>query len=473
MPPPGAGGRLITSSMTYAGASIVATGLAFLTLPLTTLRLDAADFGLFALLTTAVSVGTALSTLGSGFVLARAHASQDGEQWRQAVTSLAVAASASVLLLSAVTLGVGALLGPRWNLPGHLVLLTAASLLVAPFWSLATDVLVILGRPRWYAAVTITQAVTSTAAVLLCLFWLDLGVTSLFVGQLVGSWTAATGAALVLQPHLSRHVERRRLAELSRTAPRFGVGQLLDAAQQVVERTLLASVAGLTGVGIYSHAQRYRGFALMAVAAAGRASWPVTLDEARAGAGFPRTWRAWGLIQTGVGLAGAVFVVGGDALVALLTNDRLTAAAPYAAVLIGITTLQGAAKPELAMIYTRGDGRTAARIGIASGAASLVATAALVPLLGLVGAVLAAGVHVISNRLVTIRTSRRFARLPLMDLPAMTSAAVIAIMTAVQVAGRVDAWSARGSALGLGVTAIIAAAALQRRRGQRARSSML
>ncbi|MEX2642219.1 MAG: lipopolysaccharide biosynthesis protein [Acetobacterales bacterium] len=380
------------------------SAVSFALLPLMTLVLGPRDYGTFALVTAVTSFGTALSTLGAGYVLAQRWPTAAEDERRRLVTSLlllsVVVALAFALLLPAAWQQAAAYWDVAAEVPELGIRLGAATVAFAAPWILASEVLTLDGRATAFATVMVAQTLCSAAASLTALFVFDFGVLALFLGALAGAVATGIGGILCLTGWLRPGFDRQVAADTVKLGVPLSVSNLLDIATQIAERTLLSAQVGLSALGIYSHSQSYLNIAQAGIKPVVRAAWPISLGEARdADSVFGRTARVWRigyLMLTGAGLLFATF---GRDIVGLLTHGKFVDAAPFAALWMALLLVRLSGRPQLATLFAYGRGYAISKVGIASNALALALLLLLVPRIGLAGAVAAAFAQAAATRL--------------------------------------------------------------------------
>jgi O-antigen/teichoic acid export membrane protein len=392
--------------------------LGLVTLPLTTRILGPFDYGVFALATTISGVGVTLATLGAPYVITNRWGTATHEE-RQSIVSTVVlaaviAATAWCVLAGALFLAlrhhVGFLLGVRAD--GLALALLAA--LIAPVWLVGGEVLTLEGRARFYSVTVVLQGLTTAAATLTCLFVFGLKQLSLFVGQLTGALVSATAGFLVIAGYVRLRYDDRWRKQATHGS--FLLQQVADSAQVLIERVLLSRFAGFRDLGLYTHSTRYKDAAFQATKAASRGIWPVALDEARdTEASFPLTGRTWRAIHVGVTALGIALSLLGSYVISALTNGKFTHAYVYLAAWFVLLLLQSSAKPEVATLYALGSGRAVAYTGLAGSLASIAAGAALIPIIGVPGALAALILQAMVYRGIVRVIARRYRSVPFQD----------------------------------------------------------
>ncbi len=404
----------------FFAPGVLQAGLSFLTLPLTTLILDPADYAVFALVVSYTTVGSILSLMGSTFLLSHRFGPSDGEGRRTLVTTLFVVVLTASGIFAVLIVAGWALLAPLWEvsraIPLLAVGLAAAAMVMASLWSLAVDVTTVSGAAGQYAAVVVAQALIGPPATLAALFLFDLGALSLFVGLAVGSAVGLVGALAVLRPYLGARVEPALVGESLRLGGWLAASNSVDSLLRVFERTWLSAQLGLHNLGLYTHAQQYQNYANMGVKPAVRAVWPDTLAEAReAGSAFPRTRRVWRVVYVGIAALAIGFALIGRDFLELFTHGKFTEAAPYAAALLALPLVQLSGRPQLGTLFAFGRGNFMAVASMAGAFTALIALYVLVPPFGIAGAIAALYCQALVSRIAYHLGSRRDRATPWQD----------------------------------------------------------
>ena len=148
--------------------------------------------------------------------------------------------------------------------------------------------------------------------------------------------------------------------------------QALEAVQPVVERTLLAKYTGFSQLGNYAHSIAYRSMFLQGMNAVNRATWPVTLEEAKARTAFAVTGRVWaGDAPRGHDGGGAVHPLRRPADRGAVERQA-HAAWVFLAPWFVLVLLQTSGKAATGVLYATGVSSTVAKLGFVSNAVALV-----------------------------------------------------------------------------------------------------
>ncbi|MCD0422669.1 oligosaccharide flippase family protein [Rubrivivax sp. JA1024] len=353
----------------FLAATALQSLLAVAILPLTTLKLTAADFGYFALLMSVTAFANAMGDGGGALALPAHYGVESADERRRMIASFFVVSLSFSTALATLFVAVWPLLGPyliRDEAVAYSRLTEILAAMMIPLRSvttLATTVFSVSGRGNAIAAQMVAQALGAFAGTLICLFGLDLGPTSLFAGAVIGQFGSLAVAALALGAQPWTRPSARWLAVVGHHAPTAAFTGVTDGLRGVGENAVIAGNVGVASVGFYSHARLYYGLQMNVTNAVAHNLWSVSLAEARdVGSGFRRTGQVWTVLHILIALFGVGFACFGREFVALLTNDRLTPAAPLVPWLAVLMLIHQSGRAQNAVIYAYGAGPAAARV---------------------------------------------------------------------------------------------------------------
>lgn len=429
--------RLLQRISWFVAPGIVQATIAFATLPIATLRLDARHYGTFALVTSVVSVGAALATLGGSYRLAETFSGSDLNEQQQVVSAQLLASTAVAVVACGVVLLAWCVGRDHWmvldSVPAAGVLWACASMAGTVWWGVATEVLTLAGRPRVFALVAMLQSLVGTATLMIALFVLDWTDTALFLAAFMSSLLAAGGALLALRSHLTLRVSAPVWARVREGASFLSFAALGEAGYAALERTLLATWTNLTNLGLYAHSQMYRTMVAVPVKAVARSVWSDSLSEARAtDAQFRKTGIVWSAMHVAIALGALVIGAFGIEIIGLITHGKFSAAAPWAAAGMAILLAQHLGKPQTAVVYAFGLARPHSQVLIASTALGALCALLLIPRQGVWGAILAVLLQQIFFRVAVTVLVRRKALTPFQDRCAVVGLGLIGAQQAVQ-----------------------------------------
>jgi O-antigen/teichoic acid export membrane protein len=361
-------GHIAGRMLLFLVATALQTLLAVAILPLTTIRLTAADFGYFALLTSVTAFANALSDGGGALALPAHYGVASTAERRHMLASffsvsLVLGATLAGLFLLCWPALSSYVIGADSGAYSWLTEVLAAMLIpLRSVTTLATTVFSVSGRGNAIAAQIAAQAVGNFAGTLICLFGLQIGVTSLFAGAVLGQLASLAVALFALGAQPWTRPTVRWLAVVGRHAPTAAFSGVSDGARGIGENAVLAANLGIASVGFYSHARLYYGMLMSATNAVAHNLWSTSLAEARdPGGGFRRTEAAWTPVHIFVALFGVGFVCFGGEFVALLTHDRLTPAASLVPWLAVLLLIHISGRAQNAVAYANGAGAEVSR----------------------------------------------------------------------------------------------------------------
>jgi O-antigen/teichoic acid export membrane protein len=413
----------------FLSPGIVQAAIGVALLPLSTFILNPEDFGAFALVLAVTSFLSIFGTAGAGYILSEHHRVLASIQGARLVSTL-VWMSLLVGSFLAVCLAFAWPMGARYSavlesIDQTSVYLAAVAMVLALPWSITVELLRIDGRAHWYAIVTIAQVFVSAATLLVCLYWFSLGLTSLFVSTVAGSFVMFVGAAGALRKILTPTVDLTWLGRIVSTARGTILGNLAESSYGLIERNVLSANQGLFSLGIYAHSQQYKAMASLPVSAIGNAAWPVALREANGDRAFPRTGAAWRVAHIALMLLGIVLATMGSHAIDLLTHGKFTTAYVLATLWVVYLIAQHTGKPQTATLYAHGKGAVYARIVTVSNVVGTAMLFLLIPALGVYGAFVAALTQQLVMRSIVHVAARRVATAPFQDYWAVIGACVV------------------------------------------------
>ncbi len=423
---------MISRFFWFFGAAVVPSVLAVVAIPLTTFKLDPRDFGVFAVIGSFTAFGAGVSGLGSSYLLLSQFPVSDEAKRSRLVSTILAMGFAVWIVVSVLFL----ILWLGWlckretfsMVPTSFILLALATAVCGFPWTVTTDMLTLAGASRDFAVTSIAQAVVGVVVVVAALYVFHLGAVALYLGALASALTTAVIALRQLRPYLGMTLDRGIVRELLKYTSTVTGANALDGAQVIVERNWLASSAGLSVVGLYSHSQSYRRMMFLAMKSVSRALLPDTLAEARAKElEFPRTRNLWALVYTVVFVIGIVFAVWGAGMIGWLTHGKFSEASTLVAMWMVMLLVQFSGRSQNGYLIARDHGLPAARIAMVANLVGVAAAIALIPKWHAWGAFVAVFLSMsISRALVHVYT-RRQARIPFDDLPVLVGSVVIAL----------------------------------------------
>lgn len=417
----------------FASASIWRASLGILILPLTTLKLDIADFGLFALMMAIAGVSTGLSGVGSNQLLS-AHLTVLTKARARDLTSTIFIFSLTIASVVAGFIALGwrflsYILPDIADTPESVPILVAALVCLWTPWSIASSIAAIEGRARAFAAIVAAEATTNAFVVIFSLYVMNLGFLSLIIGATAGAAVNAIGSMLMIRNFLTWRITGDWFLTCAKVGFLSAGTGALERVLVALERFALSAYAGLSTVGIYSHGQLYQGLARMGMKSWANALWPVALSEARdLASDFPNTSRAYTLGQVLLGVAAVGMATVGRDIISLMTHGKFTPAYLPATFLLIVVQMEYMARAAMAVLYANARYLLLQRSLIVS---QLFAAAAIFPAVGAFGIYGAIGTTItqaVLYRSLILHSARTIRPLPFQDLAAVVG--IVATLTA-------------------------------------------
>lgn len=404
----------------YAVPMVWRTGLSFAVLPLTTYRLDPADFGIFAFIISFSSFAVGASAMGSMYAFSSHFSKLDIDGQRELVSTLLwLGIAVGVALAAAVIVAwplIARLVPEIGVVSGAVVWIVGLLIVLGVPWNHASAIILVTGRAGDFAYINVVESIGTTAGTLIALYGFNLGVESLFIGALVGALTNATASLASIRQYVRIRFSWRWMAECLHVSSLAVLSSLVERGKATVEAYALARYVGVSALGIFRHSQQYMNLAKSGVNAVSFATWPAALEEARAPEkGFPHLGRVWPATQLGLGLTGLLMATLGSDAIDLLTHGKFGAAYVFATLWIVFVMFENAAKPAVAVVYAHNQGVANQRLALLGSVSSVALMIPLVAWLGAYGAVLGNFVSVLIYRSLVVVIARRFAPLPFQD----------------------------------------------------------
>ena len=309
--------------------------------------------------------------------------------------------------------------------------MAVAAGLLNTLWAVCVEILTIEGRAKRYAVTTFAQALANIIAVLAAVFLVEDVDNALFWGFLAAAIVGFAGAVLLLYQWLVFSISREWCAQASRGAKASVVAALSENGKVALERSYLGAMLGIFSLGVYAHAQYYKGAAMAALNAISRSVLPTALREAQDDEpNFPDTLRLWAVVQAFVVSAVLGFALVGREVVGWLTHGKFLAAAPLATVLMIVLLLQTSAKPHMTLLLSRGRGSIIANLNTLSVAISVIWLLVSVPWMGVWGAVSALALQIVIHRVGVYRAANAVCRIQFSDQWVVTGVVVSGLFLA-------------------------------------------
>lgn len=393
--------------------------MSLITLPLFTMKLGPEQFGSFAIGAALASVVSAVAGSVSMVSLPTQLARCNADERRSYITAVFVLALIVALGASVMVFFIFALASSSFGL-SILSFYAAVVSVVAGFlnsiWAVCVEILTIEGRAKRYALTTFAQALANIIAVSAALFYFDDIENALFWGFFAASIVGFGGALLLFNRWLTFNVTRSWFTKAGRGGVAGVIASLSENGKVALERSYLGALVGVYPLGLYAHAQYYKGAAMAALNALSRGVLPTALQEAQEDApNFPYTVRIWALVQAFIVSVALGFALVGKEVIGLLTHDKFSNAAPMTTALMLILLLQTAAKPHTMLLLSRGRGHITAHLNTISIVISVALLFATAPWLGIWAAILALAIQILIHRLGVYRAANSLYRTTFSD----------------------------------------------------------
>ncbi|MEK6542930.1 MAG: oligosaccharide flippase family protein, partial [Elusimicrobiota bacterium] len=368
---------------------------ALITLPLYTYILGPAEFGAFALIASMTGIATAVITSGWLFLLSSDYLKISQQERGRLASTIVILGLCQGLLLSALyllTLPYMQRLWPEIAAAPRLALyLAIAEMLLGLPWAAALTILVLENRAASYALIMTAKSLLGITATLFALYILRSGMLALFVGAALSAAASCAGAIWVLRGYIGSLPSWRWAREALRLTLTASPVNLLESLHVISERFLLTSTLGLSQLGIYSHSQQYRQLANMPVGALQKSMQSTLLAEAREPRlDFNKTRQAWEPAYLALTIAGICLATCGQDVIRLITHDKFTAAAPWAALWMAYLLIQNSAQAQMGLLYANKNDRLRLKIMATSMSLGIAALFLAIPRWGIAGAVICA-----------------------------------------------------------------------------------
>lgn len=373
--------------------SIFQGALSIIMLPLITYVLGPKDYGVFALVSAVTAIGVAVSSAGSGYILAAHYPILDVRERQSVVSTLILVGTSVSGLFATIVLLAWAELSQISSVfsavPTSGLMMAMFGIVISYPWLIATEVLTLERRAYLYAVVLMVQSSVSAISILLGLYVFDLGLVSLFLGVFAGALIAVFGATVALKSYVRLVVSRKWLREMYNLGPLALISNVMEQIYALVERYLLSLSVGLYQLGLYSHAHSYKNLSMVGVNAVGRTIWPRMLEESRSDGDFRDVGIPWTMTQIALTSLGLFFATVGKEFIGLLTHGKFIDAYIWVALLFVILLLQNTGKVQSSILYAHNQGQWLAGLMITSIGVASILLLALVPMVGLLGAIIA------------------------------------------------------------------------------------
>jgi O-antigen/teichoic acid export membrane protein len=412
---------------------VLQVGLGFVTLPFTTLILGPADFALFSLTASFSALAMSLSQLGSGFLVAQRFRHGSEEEQCRLVTTLTALVFSSSLAFAVLLVAAFSIVHDSWKITAgitfSMVALIAVERIGASIHMLAASVSSFGNTPGYYSFVAIMKSIVAAGTTLAALFIFDLHVMSLFVGYAAGGLVALAGSVAMLSRFFKARIDWSTVKDALYLGGWSTVAFLTVQARVSAERALLTQYTGLQDLGLYAHAQQYQSLVTLGARPIQSAVAPVSLDETSGkDQRFIRTGRTSNVMFLGITAFGVALALFGRMIIGMLTHDKFSDAAPYAALLVGGMLVQLSGRPQFYFLMLKGRGRYISLSSSLAAVGAILTLFVLLQFVGLVAAVCASYVQYLIFRVATGIDPYRSVSLPFQDRGVIAGIVAIAGM---------------------------------------------
>jgi O-antigen/teichoic acid export membrane protein len=424
--------------MALTAATVLQTALGIALVPLATMVLSAADFGLYALLMSMSALAGVASDGGVGIVFPAHYVNASLAERGRMFASFAYFSAAI-----GTSLGLIILVGWSWRhalfapdyldaAPPLVIALTAAMMPLRAVGMAATNMFSAGGRGMAIAVQLAVQAIVNFVVAVLGLFVFDMHVTALFVGALAGlASNLGVSLAILRRSYGALVPSRQWLARVKAAAPTAGAIGLLDGTRSVLENGILAGATGLSAVGYWGHARLYPSLLTSLANSVSHNIWGIALADAqKPKSKFEVVGRVWTPVQLLQVMFGLAFALVGREIVDLISHGKLTPAAVYVAPLIIVTLIQHSGKPATATTFANGFGIAATRFRLVSMTVGTLVLWPAIHMFGIAGLIAVLAVEALAYRLYLVRLAVRVRSLPFQDGVVVAGIAAIVIAAA-------------------------------------------
>lgn len=378
------------------------------------MKLGPEQFGSFAIGAALAGVVSAVASSVSMVSLPTQLTRCNEDERRSYITAVFVLALIMALGASVIVFSIFAFASASFGLSILTFSATVMSVvagLLNSVWAVCVEILTIEGRAKRYALTTFAQALSNIIAVSVALFYFNDIENALFWGFFSASIIGCGGALLLFNRWLTFNVSRSWFAKAGSGGVAGVIASLSENGKVALERSYLGALVGVYPLGLYAHAQYYKGAAMAAMNALSRGVLPTALQEAREDAPkFPYTVQIWALVQAFIVSVALGFALVGREVIGLLTHDKFLDASPLATALMIILLIQTAAKPHTILLLSSGKGYIIAHLNTFSIVISMILLFATAPRMGIWAAILALVIQVLVHRLGVYRAANSLYR---------------------------------------------------------------
>ena len=377
----------------YFSSSVGVAMIGFLSLPLSTLKLDLVHFGQFALLTAISAFCASAFNAASGYFL--------NSYYTTAPSSQRPSVIGSALLINYITAFVSAIISfilffympgifADFTLPTTIILFLVFSVFVLSLSRTILRIMILKEKAFIYALGSFLTVLSGTIITLILLFSTDLKLDAMIIGLIVSNFTSGSFALIWVYASHKVKIEKQYLTEIIKIIPSATAGSFLESIDPLIERSLLSKFTSASAVGLYAHAQNYPQIILKTMKAIENSAFPMSLREASsADLSFKQTQRIWSLAYLNLIFMLIFFIVFGKHFIDVWTHGKFTDAYNFAVVLLFCTSIQFLGKKAQALLYSQKRMHAITRIMIISSVLSFLVMLMSIPFFGIYGAILA------------------------------------------------------------------------------------
>lgn len=384
--------------------NVVRMIVGFALLKLTTLILDASDYGLYALIDNFVLLLSSTATLGvSLFIPAIYPEANQDERTRLISTNLWIGVFVYCLLVGLLLIVWPIILNLlQVNVvPSLYLLLSFGGGLIYFPWLVSHQPFILEKRVVTFVTLSLIEIIIWNTTLLLALFIFDLAALSLYLSRFLGMALLGIGTLFAMRVYIRPVIDSGYIKRLFKTSLVSTGGIVLERGYRTVENTLLTRFAGLGLVGIYNHSILYRTAILNVTNAFANTLWPITLEEARTESKtFSQTRQGWNIVYFGVTLSALAMLVVAEPIIDWLTNGEFTRAASIIPLWMCLILIQTSARDVNGILYANDRGAYLSIMASLCTILGIIAAVILIPIFSVYGAIIALVLNQMTYRII-------------------------------------------------------------------------
>jgi O-antigen/teichoic acid export membrane protein len=219
-------------------------------------------------------------------------------------------------------------------------------------FGIMTPALIVSNKSAYLATSIIIQSFVNFIVVIFGLFYLDLGRSSLILGNTSGVMASVLFSMKALNLIGLKKIRLKWFYLIKRIGVFSTISGLCESARLVLENAIISTHFGNLTLGIYTHARSYQAILLQATNAVASVSWPISLEEARRGdSKFLNTTRIWDIVYLLLTYVGVLSVFFGEIFIVILTNEKFRDAGTWLPFLVVYVLIQNFSKPATAILF--------------------------------------------------------------------------------------------------------------------------